>query len=149
VERHHWVNTVVGLLDAVWHLSLEERVWSSRIVGGVLDELRIPERGPAAQIPAHLAYEVEVGRYGRLVNGDLDSGVEHRPRPATPSDHPVPFDVWRQTFVSLFTTAYPDLDGVERVFLTKVFGELLTAIGVGPRAAQFVPDDVVRIARNP
>ena len=58
-------------------------------------------------------------------------------------------DVWRTALVEMFTTAYPDLSGIERVWLTRTVGDLLGGIGVATRAPVFLPEDVVRIAMNP
>jgi hypothetical protein len=44
----------------------------------------------------------------------------------------------------MLTSAYPDLNPVERVKAMTVFTELLVAIGVPDRAVYCYPDEVVR-----
>lgn len=149
IERHHWINTVVGVIDAAWHLTDEEQFDVIRIVSTVVRQLNIPERGEPAELPVPLVLEVGAGFYANQITSTLDSGIARPIRALHTGDQTVPVEIWAQSIVSLFTTAYPDLDGVERMYLTKSFVDLLAAIGVAERAPVFLPADVVRIYENP
>jgi hypothetical protein len=149
VERHHWLNAIVGVLDAAWNLTAEEQYHALRIIGVVLDELGIPERGAPCEIPAPVAMEVEGGFYSSQLHDAAGLGLGRPVRALQHGDQTFAADVWRTALVEMFTTAYPDLNGVERVWLTRTIGDLLGGIGVTTRAPVFLPEDVVRIAMNP
>lgn len=149
MERHHWLNAVVGVIDAAWNLTAEEQYHVTRIVAVILDKLSIPERGAPAEIPAPIAMEVEGGFYSSQMHDAALSQVERPVRALSSGDQTVAPDVWRTTLVELFTTAYPDLTGVERVWLTKTIGDLLGGIGVATRAPVWLSEDVTRVAANP
>lgn len=146
--RHHWLNTVVGLLDGAFFLTDEEAFAVTDIVRKVLANLRIPERGTPAVLPTPLAQEAAAGYYALALAAPRESGVVRTPRPATSNDVVVSVESWREAIVGMFTTAYPDLSADERVMLTKVFHDLLIAIGAPQRAAAFVPDVVVDAYRS-
>lgn len=148
IERHHWVNTVVGVIDSAWHLTPEEQLQCIRIVGSILDVLAIPDRGPARQIPAALALEVDGGFYAAQIHSPHDSGHDRPVRHRDEATVEMPFEAWRVGLVELFTSAYPDLDLAETVWLSRKIGEVLAAIGVSDRAPVFVPEDVARHARG-
>ncbi len=146
VERHHWVNTVIGFLDATWHLTDIELVQVSRIVGAVLDILHIPDRGEPKEIPLPLMMEVGAGFYSRSMAASADATTPRPVRELSEGDVSFSPDIWRAAIANLFTSAYPDLDGMERVYLDKTIADVLTALGVDRRAPQFVSEDVARIA---
>jgi hypothetical protein len=146
IERHHWVNTIIGFLDATWHLTDIELVQVSRIIGGVLDILHIPDRGEPAEIPIPLMMEVGAGFYSRSMAASADAATPRPVRELAQGDVSFSPDIWRAAVAGLFTAAYPDLDGVERLYLDKTIADLLTALGVDRRAPQFVSEDVARIA---
>lgn len=148
MERHHWLSAVVGVIDAAWNLTAEEQHHVNRIVSVILDELAIPERGAPREIPAPIAMEVEGGFYSSQLH-DAVLADDRPVRPLHPGDQTATPDVWRTSLVELFTTAYPDLSGVERVWLTKTLGDLLGGIGVATRAPVWLSEDVVRVAQNP
>jgi hypothetical protein len=148
-ERHHWLNTVVGILDATWHLTEEEQLAAIHIVGELLDFLNIPERGEPAELPISLVMEIDGGYYTDQLFSHYDSGAARPVRATAAGDVNVAPEVWRTALVNLFTTAYPDLDPVERMGITKIIGDLLAALGVTYRAPSHIPDEVVRVARNP
>lgn len=148
IERHHWLNTIVGVIDAAWNLTAEEQFHAIRIVSGVLQQMLIPDRGEPREVPIPLALEVGGGFYSAQLTSTLDSGIERSVRPLRAGDQTVPLDVWRDALVGLVTTSYPDLEPLERVWLTRAFDDLLAALGVTERAPVFLPEDVVRLARE-
>lgn len=145
VERGHWLNTIVGVIDGAWNLSPEEQVAVIRIVIAALDAVSIPDRGQPSQIPAALALEVESGFYAV----QLDATLGNRPvRALQPGDQNYPVDVWAQAMVSMITSAYTDLPGEERLYLMKVFTDLFTSLGATQRSPVFLPSDVIRAAKS-
>jgi hypothetical protein len=145
VERRHWLNAVVGVIDAAWNLTAEEEHLVIRIVGHILDELDIPGRNPEANIPATVAMEVEGGFYSSQMSS-ADAAYQRPTRPLRAGDQTFTPDVWRDALVEMFTSAYPDLQPVERLWLSNTVADLLGGIGVANRAPAFLPEDVVRVA---
>lgn len=143
-ERHHWLNTYVGVLDGAFWLSDEEQYFTSDIIVRLLDSLCIPERGNPKELSPPVALEVASGYYTVQLSSPRDSGLQRSPRPVHESDIIVSVEAWSQALLALITTAYPDLEPIERLVTTKVLSDLLIAIGVPGRAAAFFPDDVVR-----
>lgn len=149
VEREHWLSAVVGVIDAAWNLTAEEQHHVNRIISVILDELDIPDRGDPVEIPVPIAMEVEGGFYSCQIHDAALSSEDRPVREVTEDDLTASPDVWRSSLVGLFTTAYPDLSGVERVWLSATIGELLGGIGVATRAPVWLSEDVVRVAANP
>jgi hypothetical protein len=143
-ERHTWLNTILGTLDASFALSDEELYHSTIIVKRMLERLCIPERGDPDMLPSSLALEAEAGVFSAQLNGPRNAGVQRVVRGVTESDTVVTLEAWRQALLSLITTAYPDLEPTERLFVVQTIDELLLALGVPERAASFIPDTVVR-----
>ena len=144
IERHHWLNTVVGLLDAAFFLSDEEQYLITDIVNRLLISLRIPERSVATELPPAVALEFKSGFYSALIAGPRTSG---RTRPVSfvsQDDIIVSVESWRQAFLDMLLISYPDLEPIERLVTAKALTEILVAIGVPSRAAAFYPDAVVR-----
>jgi hypothetical protein len=148
VERHHWVNTTLGMIDATWHLTDAEKVQVAAIIARVLDVLDIPGRGQPTVIPMPLMMEASAGFYSMQVNTTAQAASIRPIRAIVDGDLTFPPDVWRASITTLFTSAYPDLEPLERVFLDSTIGDLLDAIGVDTRAAQFVSEDVARVAEQ-
>lgn len=147
-QRHHWLNTVVGLLDSSFYLSDEEQLAVTGIVQRVLDYLQIPERGDVSVMPAPVSQEVVGGYYSLGMASPREAGVVRAVRPATDQDIVVKVETWRDALVGLFTTAYPALSADELLLLTKVFHDLLGAIGAPARVAAHLPDVVVDAFRE-
>lgn len=147
VERHHWLNTIVGLLDVAFHLSDEEQFYTSDIVARLLDSLHIPERESSGELPPALALEVASGFYTMQLNSHRDSGVVRPIRAVAAGDVPVSLETWREAVLTMITTAYV-LNPLERLVATKVLTDLLAAIGVPERHAAFFPDSVVRAYKD-
>ena len=146
--RHHWLNTIVGILDSAFFLTDEEQFAVSDIVRKVLHSLNIPERGEPAVLPVALAQEAQVGYYSLMLAGPRTSGMVRHVRPATDQDVVVSIEAWREAIVGMFTTAYPDINELERLWLTKIFHDLLAAIGAPQRAAAFFPEAVLAAYRD-
>jgi hypothetical protein len=139
------LNTFVGLVDAAFVLTDEEVFFSQQIVRKLLDALHIPERGEPANIPTPLVAELDTQFWSLQLNGPgRDNADLRRPRAASPDDTVVTLEAWRNMLVNMLVGAYPDLDALEVVAATKVFDDLLVALGVPARAARFFPVDVVR-----
>lgn len=147
-SRTHWLNTIVGILDSAFFLTDEEQYAVAGIVNQVLEALNIPTRGTPTIMPVPVAQEAAVSYYSLALSGPRESGVVRHVRPATDHDVVVSIETWREAIVGMFTTAYPGLNGDERVLLTKVFDDLLAAIGAPRRAASHVPDVVMETYRS-
>lgn len=143
-ERHHWLNTIVGILDAAFYLSDAEELQVISYVRRLLEGLRIPERGVARVLPAPVALEVASSLYTIALAGPRNSGVPRRVRRASSGDMVVSVDSWRDALLGLLTAAYPDLHPEERLVAGTVLTEILLGLGVPERAAAFFPEEVVR-----
>jgi hypothetical protein len=144
LERHHWLNTLVGMIDGAFHLTDEEQYFTIDIVRRLLDALGIPGRSVPRQIPAAVALEVAAGHYTEQIRSGRDAQLTRLVREATERDLVVSIEAWSQALVSLLLSAYPDLHPMERVVITKVFADLLAALGLPDRVATHFPDSVIR-----
>lgn len=144
VERHHWLNTIVGVLDGAFLLSEEEQFQVISIVRRLLEALRIPERGNPHSLPAAVALEAASGFYTVQLTHARSAGAVRAVRPVSSGDMVVSAESWRDALVGMITGAYPDLAPEERLVTSKVMADLLAALGVPDRAAAFFPDTVVR-----
>lgn len=148
-ERHHWLNTLVGILDSAFHLTDEEQYYTISIVATLLESLEIPERGDPAELPPAVALEVTSSFYTVRLSSPRDAHNLVRPiREVTPGDVVVSIEAWVQALTGMVLVAYPDLDPLERVAAAKVFSDLLQSLGVPNRAASFFPEDVVQAYRD-
>jgi hypothetical protein len=147
-ERHHWLNTIVAILDGAFYLTEEEQALTISIVNRLLTGLRIPDRAEPGRLPAAVALEVTSGFYTVQLYSNRDSGMIRPVRMVTANDLVVPVEAWAQALLGLILSAYPGLDPAERMISTKVFTDLLTGIGVPHRAAAYFPDDVARAYRS-
>lgn len=148
VERYHWLNTIVGILDQAYHLTDEEQVHVLDIVNRLLDRLDIPDRSEPVVIPTPLAMEMSSGYYSTQLAGPRESGLVRPVRQTAHADMVVSVEAWCESLLSMLTTAYADLDSYERIGTAKILADLLDAIGVPDRAAAFFPDDLLRVARE-
>ena len=147
LERHHWLNTIVGVLDAAFHLTDEEQYAVSNIVHKLLSQLRIPERGAPRDVPVPVAQELHSGLYSLQLESRRSThagGV----RPVNEYDCVASIEAWRSALVGMIGSSYPDLALEERLLLTKVMTDLLAAIGVPNRAAAHFPPAVIDAHRN-
>lgn len=143
-QRHHWLNTFVGILDGAFHLTDEEQFFCTDIINRLLAALRVPERGVPDELPSAVALEARSGLFTVQLTGPLTTRLRRPVRAASPDDQVVSPDAWAAAFTGMLTTAYPDLAPHERVVAQKVFLDVLDALGVPARAAAYFPDDVVR-----
>lgn len=144
VERHHWLNALVGIVDGAFHLSDMEQLQVIGYVRRLLAALRIPERGEPQVLPSSVALEVSSGFYTVALNSPCEAGVVRPVRGASESDMVVSVDAWRDALLGLIVTAYPDLLPEEKLVAGTVITEILLGLGVPQRAAAFFPDTVVR-----
>jgi hypothetical protein len=142
-QRHHWVNTLVGVLDGAFHLSEEEVLLTASIFGDLLDRIDVPGRGEPDEVPAALALEVSASLYS--------SGLAPQ-RPELPSTRAmaantvaVRLEDWRDALSRMIFRAYPDLRPEERLFTVKVLDELLLALGLPTRLPCHLPEDVISV----
>lgn len=143
VERHHWLNTIVGILDSAFYLSDVEQVQVIAVVRDLLGALRIPERGSPEELPAPLALELYSSYYTVTLSGPRDSGATRTVRRINDTDLVVSLEAWRDAISGLFIAAHPELAPFERLTLAKVLSDLLSALGIPERAAAFFPHEVV------
>ncbi len=148
VERHHWMNTFLGILDSAFHLTDVEQAQLIGILRDLFGALRIPERAEPSEIPAAVALEISSGFFTVALAGPRDLDRDRPVRAVTPSDMVVSVEAWRDMLAGMVLVAYPDLIPTERLLLSKILTDLLTGIGVPRRAAEFLPDDVVRAYRR-
>lgn len=147
-QRHHWVNTIVGVIDAAFVLDGKELFYCGKIVLQLVDALRIPDRGNPCDMPCALAAEVHTQFYGVQMHGTERNNELRIPRSVNDTDTVTSLESWRRYLCGIFLAAYPDLSTAERAATIKVLDDLLTALGVPARAARFIPDDVVRSHRR-
>lgn len=148
VERHHWLNTFIGILDAAFHLTEIEQAQMIAIFRDLLVAVRVPERGAPTELPAALALEVTSNFFTISLAGPRDSGVSRPVRSVTQGDVVVSLEAWRAALVGMLTVAYPGMLPAERLLVDRVFTDVLAGIGVPQRAAEFLPGDVVRTYRS-
>lgn len=146
--RADWINTLVGVIDAAFHLHPEEQRAAAAIVGQTLDFLNIPDRGVPRELPATVASEVLRGHYSRSLHGGVAEGSARVVRHVTAADHRASVDSWREALVQMLTIAYPDLDGTEQIGVHRAVNDLLLGIGVPDRAPTTLPDAVVSFERT-
>lgn len=144
IERHHWLNSLVGILDGAFHLSDMEQLQVIGYVRRLLTALRIPERGDPVVVPAAVALEAASGFYTVALNSPRESNLTRNVRGVSEDDMVVSVDAWRDALLGLITTAYPDLLPEEKLVAGAVLTDILLGLGVPQRAASFFPDAVVR-----
>lgn len=142
-QRYHWLNVLVGVLDGAFHLTDDEQYGVANVVRGLLDRLRIPERGVPTTLPLAVVQEMYSGLYSQQIDSSHTQGTYREVRPVVAEDAVVSLEAWRLAVEDLILTAYPDLDVTERLLLTKTITDLLAAIGVPNRAAAHFPPAVV------
>jgi len=142
--RHHWLNTLVGIIDAAFSLTDEELFFCQDIIRRLLEALQIPDRGEPEHLPATIAHEAESGAFAVQLYGSREVGLVRIPRLVRRGDTVVTLEAWRTALLGLIVTAYPQLNPLEELAACKVLDDLLIALGVPDRVATFVPEDVVR-----
>jgi hypothetical protein len=144
IERHDWINTVLGMLDASLHLTEEEQAPTLSILRQLFDNLDIPGRGQAAVLPVSVALESDAKLFTDVMAAPRISGFSRPIRAVSQFDEVIPLEAWVQGFVAMICASYPDLNPYERLEARKVFTELLMALGIPERAAQYYPDEIIR-----
>lgn len=143
IAKRHWVAMIVGLLDAGFSLTDRDRVDVTRIVGRLLQALRIPERGVPTEIPYELLIEVKNNFFSAQL---LESNDSNRmtTRAATPQELEISLEAWRGHLVQLLRIAYPDLHPQELIVSHAILDELLKAMNVDRILPVYIPDSVAR-----
>jgi hypothetical protein len=147
-ERHHWINTIVGLVDQAFNLTDDEQVFAIGVVNKLLETLNVPDRADPLALPAPLVLEMSAQVYTTQLSSPRELGIVRQIRRTRTSDVYVSVETWVEALLGLIATAYPELDPSERMIAAKYFRSLLDAIGAPDRASSFIPDDVVRVARD-
>lgn len=145
-DIEHWVFAIVGILDQAFHLREDEQTNAEAVVVRLLRALRIPERADPAALPMAVVWEMASGLYSRQL--ESAAGDHRRPRRVESGDVHVSVAAWRETLLRMLLTAYPELEPVERMAAAKVFSDLLVALGLPERASSFLPESVLRTARQ-
>lgn len=143
-QRHHWLNTFVGVLDTALHLTEEEQFLVSDILRSLLVTLRVPDRGVPQQLPAPVALEVECGYYSTVLAAQHHAGFVRPVIPAGGYLETVSVQAWRSALLGMLVVSYPDLDLPERLLASSTLDDMLAALGVPSRAAASLPTDVLR-----
>lgn len=147
-SRDVWCATFVGMVDVGFRLDEDEFDQASRIVGRLLEALRIPGRASVLALPAAVRFEQEAGLFSRAAAARRAAGAFDRRDPGElPADAPGP-DAWVVAFLSMLTAAYPDLRGEELEVAASCFTDLLAALSAGGRVPVAFPEDVLRANRT-
>ena len=135
--REHWVNTLVGIINASYSLTPVEVVELKDAVAALLDYLRVPARGVPACLSTELAQEVHEGFYSSKFD---ETGLQAASQrgPAQGLDHEAS-DVWRQTLLRQITSAYPDLAAIDKMAAASVFSKLVDSIRGPQRSVHHTP----------
>lgn len=162
VERHHWVNTILGTLSTAFRLTDVEEYNILLRVGRLLDILRIPDRGPVTTMRADLATEVVSGYFSDITNPwtNPSSGEDILPeadssiRAAAKTDIRVPLASWLTALTGLFTSSYSDFTIEELADLRRELTYILEGLGLHDecdtnpekpiRVTNFLTEDVMR-----
>lgn len=152
--RHHWINTILGTLSASFSLTDREEHEILLRIGGLLDTLRIPERGRVTVMRADLATEVVSGHFSAVTENSQRTNPAQSIRTALDSDMRVPLSAWLDALTGLFTSSYPDLSPGELLVLRTELAYILQGLGLHDegvdnpekpiRVANFLPEDVMR-----
>lgn len=141
IERFHWVNMYLGILDGVFTLTEEEQHDIIKEIKLLLDRLNIPNRSNPIQIPATLALEVRAGFYTNLLNKNIkNNSIETSDKDL----FSVSMEAWRDPFINWLFLAYPDLDSEERIIAAKSFEKVLIMLNIPKRKPYYLPDDVIK-----
>lgn len=143
-SRADWINTFVGILDTALSLDDAELIATTDVMTGLLDRLAVPGRNRPRELPVAVALEKSAGVYSSQIHGTRDAGLQRRSARIGPADLSVELEAWRDALLSMLTSAYPDLEGFERLEATVILDQLLISLGLPDRACSFLPDDVVR-----
>ena len=163
VERHHWVNTILGTLSTAFSLTDKEEYNILLRVGRLLDLLRIPERGPIATMRADLATEVVSGYFTDITNpwrnpdaisDDALDETNSSIRIAAKTDIHVPLRLWLTALTGLFTTSYSDFSPGELEDIRRELTYILEGLGLHDegdanpekpiRVTNYLTEDVMR-----
>lgn len=143
-QLHHWLNTIAGQIDAAYSLTQEELYATTKILNDLLGRLDLGSRPAPQVLPTALIAEMN-SRYWavQLHSSDRVGRRATSARLLSDGDTVISIDAWRNALVSQLTSAYPTLNPIERVIITKTFDSLLDALGVQYRAPKYIPEAAV------
>jgi hypothetical protein len=144
IERHHWVNTLVGMLNIAFILSKTEELTITQIINQLLLSLNIPDRLSAVGLPAAVALEAEHQVYSKTLSNFDDTPLNRVARTCTEGEMVVSLESWSQALASMINSTYPDLEPLDRLRVLLVFREILSSLGVPARVARAFPDEVIK-----
>lgn len=148
VKRHHWLNTIVGILDSAFNLSPMEQIGTLDVVNKILKKVNIPDRSLPSNLPAPVSFEAESGIFSAQLSNARNISKSYESHPVTGSDMVISAEAWRDALVGLIITSYPDLTADEKLFLNIGFTDLLDSLGIPERKAYFFPQTVITAYRN-
>lgn len=108
-ERHHWINTVVGLLDQAFNLTDDEQVFAIGFVDKLLDFIQVPDRGDPVALPIPVVLEVSAQVYTTQLDSARGLDLVRPVRAVRQGDVQVSVETWVEALLSLVLTAYPEL----------------------------------------
>lgn len=146
IQRHHWIHTIVGQMDATWRLTDHEIYRCINLVDSYLKQLRIPERGEPAVIPAELALELSSQHWSRMLEPHLEAMRDRPIYHITPGERTFPLEIWRADLERQLRIAYPDLSPMENLAFSKWMTELLDALEITQRRPTYLPESTTRVA---
>lgn len=148
VKRHHWLNTIVGIIDSAFHLSPMEQMGTLDIVNKILKATRIPERSLALTLPAPLSFEISSGIFSTQLATARNLNQNYNSEPVSNGDMVISAEAWRDALAGLLFTSYADLTSDEKLYINVAFTNLLESLGIPERRAYFFPQTVITAYRN-
>jgi hypothetical protein len=148
VKRHHWLNTIVGIIDSAFRLSPMEQIGTLDIVNKLLKKVNIPERSVASDLPAPVSFEIASGIFSNQLASARNITSNPDSLPVSEGDMVISAEAWRDALAGLLFTSYPDLDARERLIINIGFTDLLDSLGIPARKAFFFPQTVITAYRN-
>lgn len=148
VKRHHWLNTIVGIIDSAFRLSPMEQMGTLDVVNKILKATRIPDRAVAQTLPAPLSFEIASGIFSNQLATARNLNQNYDSIPVGSGDMVISAEAWRDALVGLILTSYPDLTADEKLYINVGFTNLLESLGIPQRRAYFFPQTVITAYRN-
>lgn len=144
-DRDQWVHTFMGIIDSAFELTDEEQLVTADTLRSLFSALRIPDRGSPREVPMPLLLEITSRFYTTYLRNTAKETDRPQPRAAGPGELLAPIEAWRSALANIIFLAYPDLSPEERLATDKILTDLLGALGVSRRRANFLPVDIQQL----